>query len=205
MLPIVDKSNIYKAKYTKTLYDIGPSNLQILQTLFNTFGHTGDLYTHFTCKYMYYEICDTEVGAFIEAVRYVFNERKDYYTKLLESYTKDIDIDDITSKSSSRTDTNTGSQTETGSSSSNGVTKEYDLPHNSVTPSSEDGYLTGKRKNENTGSATDSKTHNNTYVSSNESYDNREFIRLKNEYLAHIRDIYEEFTDEFEDCFLHVY
>lgn len=205
MIPLMRPTKLTEAKYTKLLKDINVANLSSIQTLLSTFSNSDDLYKHFISKYRYYEIADEDETVFLQLVTDVFDEHKDYYTKLLNSYLVDMDISELTTKTSMRDDSSSGTKTSTGSSTTGNVHKEYDLPNKTINPTDENGYLTAKDTNDGTASVSDSETHSNTYGSSNTSTDNKDFIRLKKEYLAHVRDIYEEFTDRFYDCFLHVY
>lgn len=200
--------SLVSAKYTKLLKDVSTETLNAIETLFSSFDKddtNNELYNHFISMYRFNEICIDDEALFLTIIEDTFNEHKDYYTQVLEAYKKDINIDDITSKSSNRTDTNNGTQNESGNTSGSNTTRKYDLPNKVINPNEEDGYLTAKDKNESTGTVQDTKTHNNTYTSTNNSKDNRDFIRLKKEYLSHIRSIHEEFADRFSDCFLHIY
>ena len=205
MIPLMRPTKLTEAKYTKLYKDCGTAQGAIHDYFSGFVQSNDDLYKHFYAKYRYYEIADEDETVFIQLVKDCYDEHKDYFKKLLDSYNKDINIDDITKKLSSRSDTSSGSKANMGSTTTNNVHREYDLPNKAIDPDNENGYLTAKDTNDGSASVSDSETHSNTYGSSNISTDNKDFIRLKKEYLAHVRDIYEEFTDRFYDCFLHVY
>lgn len=207
MIPIMIPASDTTAKYTLLLKELSASLKQSLQDILDDFDNTDSLYQHFYNMYRLNEISTKENSGyeFVQQVEAVYNEHCDYYKELLAAYKKNVNLDDITKKLSNRTDTNTGTTVNSGSSSSDTTNKEYDLPNKSINPTDENGYLTGKSTNSNSGSASNSENRMSTYTSANNSTDNRDYLRLKREYLSQIRDIYEEFAREFYDCFLHIY
>lgn len=206
MIPLMSKASLTEAKYTKLLKDVSQTKLTAISTLFSTFETNSDeLYKHFLSKFRYYEIIDSDEDVFVQCITDIYEEHLNYFQSILTAYKKDIDIDDITTKTSTRTDTNEGEKESSGSTTTDNTHREYDLPNKVISSTDENGYLTAKDTTNNTGTVSDSESHSNTYTSDNTSKDNKDFIRLKREYLAHIRDIYEEFTDRFYDCFIHVY
>ena len=205
MIPMITVADLTKAKYTKLFNDISPENKEVLIGLFAGFGTAFKLEDHIYAKYRYYEICNENEDVFIQCMKDTYNEYVDYYTELLNIYLKTIDFDTILNKSSTRTDSSATQEAGTVSGSNDTTHKEYDLPNKVVDPTNENGYLTSK---DTTGVSTSGNTatsRNNSYSSTNLSKDNRDFIKLKVEYLNHIRDIYDDFADRFYDCFLHIY
>lgn len=208
MIPGIEKVTLTKAKYTKLFSDISQDSKNEISTLCNTLqvpqgaiGLNDMLYN----MYRYHEINDSDEEVFVQCVKDTFNEHIDYYKKLIEIYSNDITFNDILKKTTERNDTSDTSSSSTGTSTGENTTREYDLPNKQINPSSEDGYLTGKTKTNNEGTVTGSETRNNEYGSTITSKDNKEFIRVKNEYLAQIRNIVREFASRFDDCFLKVY
>lgn len=205
MIPVVPIVKLTKAKYTKLYDDVSTTVQDEIKSLLDEFGDADKLYEHFVSKYKWYEICDEDELVFQQMVHDVYNEYHDYYSQLLTAYLKDIDIDHITEKSTSRIDTSSGRKDGGATVTADTTNRQYDLPNRTVDATSENGYLTGKNTSDNTSTSTTGESHSNTYGSTITSTDNREFVGLKKEYLAHIRDIYEEFTDKFSECFLHIY
>ena len=205
MIPVIEKSFLTTAKYTKLLNHLTPEGKQEISTVLANFGESHSLEDHFYARYRYYEICDINEEVFIQCVKDTFEEYIDYFEQLYTAYAKNISLDNITKKITERDDESHTSEENEGSGSSQTVSREYDLPNKVISQESEDGYLTGKDKGDVSSSSETSISRDNTYGSDITSTDNREFIRLKNQYLAHIRDLYEEFVEKFSDCFLHIY
>lgn len=207
MIPVMRKTDLVEAKYTKLLKDVNDDILTNISTLFQSFDtdNPNDLYKHFIAKYRYSEICISDESIFLQCVTDTFNELFDYYSQVLAAYKKDINIDNITKRISTRTDASSGTNDDRSSASNTSTHREYDLPNKQINVESEDGYLSNKDTDNNEGIATSHKEHESEYSSDNTTTDNKDFIRLKREYLAHIRDIYEDFCNDFEDCFLHIY
>lgn len=205
MIPIIPQSSLTIAKYTKLLKDVTPSILTEINEVFATFGDDTELQDHFYAKYRYYEICDDSEEVFKQCVFDVFHEYYDYYTQVLTAYKNDISFEDILSRTTTRTDTSSTSENGSVETEGANVHREYDLPNKVVSQQSEDGYLTSKDTDSASSSSSNESSRENEYSSDITNTDNREFVRLKQEYLKHIRDIYEEFTNKFEECFLHIY
>lgn len=205
MIPLMRKTSLTEAMYTKLLNDIGNDNLVSIKNTLHNFDNTDNLYNHFISKYRYYEICCDDISVFLTVVSDVFNEHHDYYKQLLDTYNINLAVDKLTQKTSNRTDNNSAISANDGYTNTDNTHREFDLPNKTISSDDEDGYLTGKDTTGNEVEFHNGEARTNTYISDNTSVDNRDFIRLKREYLAHIRDIYEDFTDEFYDCFLHIY
>lgn len=211
MIPWTIPAKINEAKYTKLLKDISVNTWSVIAMAFadnnipapNDFAN--DLLDHFRATYRYYEICDKDESVFSQAVVDTFREWHEYYEQLYTAYQNDINFEDIAKKISTRADASNNTTNAMGANEGHTTTREYDLPNKVIDPDSEDGYLTGKNKSDTNNTANSTEVRSNQYTSNNTSTDNRMFIRLKEEYLRHIRDIFEEFTNKFEDCFIHIF
>ena len=196
---------INEANYTVLFKDISTDNMNAIQLLFSTFNSNYDLYNMFISMYRYYEINDSDESVFKQCVIDVFNEYKSYYKELYDNYTKQYDYATGNKRVVSRSDTSSSTKQEIVNTSSSNDSKHYDLPHKTVDDTITDGYIDDITKDSGSGSSTGSGNSSNTYGSIvTTQYDN-EFLSLKRQYLAQIRNVYREFCLKFNDCFLKIY
>ena len=205
MIPRIPIATNKEAKYTKLFKDISDESVHLITTLMNTFGTSGELYNHVVARFRYYEICDEDEDIFVQCISDTFTEYKEYYTQRLTAYNNDISFTDILKRISSRTDGSTSHEEGSASGTGSGTNKEYNLPNKLIDPQNENGYLSNKDTTDTSTSGSDERDRESEYTSETETKDNRDFISLKEQYLKHIRDIYEEFAEKFKDCFLHIY
>lgn len=205
LIPSMKEPKINEANYTTLLKDINPSRLTSIQTVFNTFNGNSDLYDMFMVMYRYYEINDKDEDVFLQCVVDTFNEHKAYFKELYDNYTKEYDFANDNIRTTTRNDSSTTSKEESLSSSSSNDSKHYDLPHKNVEQELIDGYIDDVTKDNGSVSSSGSGSSDNTYDSTvTTKYDN-EFLTLKRQYLAQIRNVNHEFCRKFNDCFLQIY
>lgn len=149
----------------------------------------------------YYEIAGETIGVFKLIFKNKFNEHLRYYEEMLDNYEKEFDYATATT----RTYTNTRTGTTKGDSTSNNTDKSLyvDLPNKKI---DENNYWTTPSR----GDKTDNENTSTANTSTEEEFKHEEtnselFLRLKNQYLNQIRDLYREFSDRFSSCFLHIF
>lgn len=147
---------------------------------------------------------DSDLTPFIEDVIDVFDKYKTYYSELLTNYNKAYDYATGNKRRTTMENTWNREGETSNTTVSSGEHTEYELPNKVTdvnyksTPSSID---------TDTGNATNTGTNSSTTTGTTETvvtYDN-EFLDLKRKYLNQIRNVYEEFADEFKECFYLVY
>lgn len=203
LFPQMKNPQINKANYTTLLKDIDASKLLSIKNLFLTFNNNNDLYDMFINTYRYYEINDEDEEVFVQCVNDVFNTHLDYYKELYNNYTKQYDFATDNKRITTRNDNSSSYKNDNNTINTSNDESHYDLPNKVV--SSPDGYKDSVIKD--TGSTNTSSESNsgNDYESEIiTKYDN-EFLSLKRQYLAQIRNVNYEFCTKFIDCFLKVY
>lgn len=195
------------ANFTTLLKDVSAETLLDISNMFSSFiddeRYNNELYDVFMSMYRYYEINDIDEEIFKQCVHDTYNQHVEYYKELWLNYNKTYDIKTDNKRITIRSDSSSSSRSESGSSSGSSQDKHYDLPNKTV--QSPDGYIDDITK------GSDEREHSVEGESSNE-YDstvttqyNNEFLTLKREYLAQIRNVYEEFISKFKECFMLIY
>lgn len=122
-----------------------------------------------------------------------FRKHRDYYIEVLNAYEKEFDY--TTANTHRHTYTNNSSVTHSGSDTD----VHSDLPNKVVAPDSYEQYPTSADIHKaGTTDATTSGGTSTTY------YDN-EFLDMKRQYMRQLRNVYEEFANRFDDCFIHLF
>ena len=198
---------INKANYTTLLKDISVESKELIKALFRQFLGTSndDLYDIFFAKFRYYEINDIDENVFIQCVTDTYTQYSKYYKEIYDNYTKAYDIKLDNKRVTSRSDTSSSQKQEIVNTTSANTNKHYDLPHKTVQDELVDGYVDDVTKDNGSNNTTGSGNSSNTYGSIvTTQYDN-EFLSLKRQYMAQIRNVYDEFCYQFNDCFLKIY
>ena len=117
---------------------------------------------------------------------------KKYYAELLTNYTKQYDYALGNKKKTTVSGTTIGHNSSTDTS----LDTKYSLPNKIASnefPTSKD-----------SGSATVTGDNNGSNAETSETTYDDEFLQLKKQYMEQIRDLYIEFANRFNDCFLHL-
>ena len=143
------------------------------------------MYDVFNGRYDMYEISGETIGEQKLFLQATFNQHYRYYKEILDNYMKQWDYSTGGRKITSFE--------RSGSNDTNGISVE--LPNKVVDeddiykyPDSGD---KGHSENESSGTST--------------VYDTSAFISLKREYIDQIRNVFEEFANRFDDCFMMLY
>ena len=171
------------AKYTivfNNLLELDPNFIwEDLQL--DTNEHTQKFKDMFIARWGLYEIGGETIPQFKEFIRHRFNEYVNYYIEKINAYDTEIDmLDGIV-------ETYTEQNNDTASNNSQLI----DLPNKQTSKE----YITSKTKDETT----------------NERFKNIRrrggvnVINLKKDYLKLIQDIYKEFVDKFDTCFIQIF
>ena len=146
-----------------------------------------------------YEICDTDGTTdgsgdsdFKEYFKEAFDRFKPYYEEMISNYSKAYDYATGNKKTNTSHTANAG----TGTSSDSETDTGFALPNKLGGAE----YPTTKK----TLSTSGNSGTNGTADSNSETIYNDEFIQLKIEYMAQIRDLYYEFAGQFAPCFIHL-
>lgn len=145
-----------------------------------------------------------EIMDFITDVKRTLELKAPYYAELIENYNKAYDYATGNKRRTERYDNWHRSGEKHSSGGSDGEHTEYELPNKVVattyknTPSSID-TDNGNSHSDEADTSDTSGSSVNTVI-----YDN-EFLDLKRKYLAQIRNVYEEYADEIEECFYSIY
>lgn len=177
-----------------------------------------DLVDMLTHKYYYQDINVTPdykelsdinktavINDYIAYMVQIAKSKAPYYNELIANYNKAYDYSINNKKVVSREDHYTRGGTTEVEGTNTGQHVDYDLPNKNVNP---DTY----RNNPSELSTDDVESSNTTTIdhTSDGTSDivttyNNEFLDLKRKYLNQIRNVYEEFADEFKECFYIIY
>ena len=166
------------AKYTIQLVDAMNIDETLLEGLtFDNPKYTEEFIRVFVALYEIYEIGGETIPEFKQFINNKFKIWKDYYTEKLDTYFTEINfLESNFFKSNS---------TRTGSYSSNN--QDYAFPNQVTTKR----YLTDEKEGSNSEEISDVR---------NETYGN--LIELRRQYLDAIQNIYLEFANKFQTCFI---
>lgn len=203
IFPKIKEPSITKANYTTLLKDVSLAKLTQIKTLMNTFNNNDDLYDMFMNRFRYYEINDESEDVFVQCVTDTFNEYVDYYQELYDNYSKQYDFATQNKRVTIRDDSSSTSKSEESSATGNSSSTHYDLPNKTV--SSPDGYVDDVTKDADTRTGAVVGSSSNDYDSTVTTEFHNEFLTLKRQYLAQIRNVNHEFAEKFVDCFIKVY
>lgn len=167
------------AKYTETFLDFQANNPSMLERVIvmSTTERSNKLIEMLKAKYNIYEIACPNESLFVQYLKDTFNEHKDYYEELLDTYDKKYDIDDLNKRIVESEIT------------PNLVEEHIDLPRTS--PAVE------KPTTKDVSKGTSSTESTTTDMSS--------LISLKTQYMRQVRNVYSEFANRFAECFLQVF
>lgn len=190
MSDINDIEKYLYTRYTITLHDLLINEPTLLDDLtLSTSDRTKKFKDMFIAKWDIYEINAETVKMFKLIITNKFNTLKDYYEELISAYETKINMLDGKLTTITREDTEDNTQTYSGESSN------YDLPRTNTAenkPSS---------KSNNSGNTNDNKNFNQTITTKGE----ENVISLKTQYMKMLRNIYYEFVNDFETCFLQLF
>lgn len=166
-------------RYTETFLQFQENNPTALENIIvmSTTDRSNALISMLKAKYNVYEISAPNEALFIQYLKDTFNEYKDYYEELLDTYDKKYDIDDLNKRIVESEIT------------PDLVEEHIDLPRSSAT----NNIPTTIDKSKGSSSTESTTTDMSTLIS------------LKNQYMRQVRNIYNEFAIRFMDCFLHIY
>lgn len=177
-------------RYTITLHDLLINEPTLLDNLtLSTAERTEKFKNMFIAKWDVYEINTETVKMFKLILINKFNTLKDYYEELISAYETKINMLDGKLTSITREDTEDNNQIYSGESLN------YDLPRTNSAenkPSS---------KSNNSGNTNDNKRFNQTITTKGE----ENVISLKTQYMKMLRNIYYEFVNDFETCFMQLF
>lgn len=187
----IDTMNKYLyTRYTITLHDLLINEPTLLDNLtLSTAERTEKFKNMFIAKWDIYEINTETVKMFKLILTNKFNTLKDYYEELISAYETKINMLDGKLTSITREDTEDNNQIYSGESLN------YDLPRTNSAenkPSS---------KSNNSGNTNDNKRFNQTITTKGE----ENVISLKTQYMKMLRNIYYEFVNDFETCFMQLF
>ena len=186
------------AKYTMQLRDVLKLYPTILDNLhFDTEEDTNKFISMFKSKWAIYEIGGETIDEFQTFIENVFNEYKDYYEEMLRAYKTEINMLDGIKTNITFVDTkNEETELHTEGDSEN---KQYGLPNKTTSTD----YMTSKDRVNTSGNEqySGTTTRNNTINRSG----GVNVIELKREYMNLIRNLYSEFADKFQKCFITLY
>ena len=195
--------NNYLYSYSSiTLLDALKEDENLLENLvMETEEDTNEFINTFKAKYNLYDIAGETIPLFKLMIENRFNLKKKYYQDLLNEYNKEIDYLDGIVESETIEDNTTDS----GESSSTSNTEDndtiYDLPYKQT----ENMYATKKVNNIRDGEVNNTSTSTKNKNITREKKGNVNILEQKIKYLKYIRNIYEEFVNEFKDCFSLIY
>lgn len=214
MIPRTEPTKLTEAKYTKLLKDVSEATANSVVNILEDFDDAlteasieipVPLTTLFFSKWRFYEINDEDETTFVQCVQDTYNEHANYYLEVAKNYFKEYDYMTGAKRRVDRHDDSTRVGSDTGTVTTDGDTKNYDLPNKVVNQQSEDGYLTDKTKDHNTVTNNLQDYSDTDYDSDITSYLDNEILDLKRKYMTQIRNVINEFADKFKDCFLMIY
>lgn len=161
----------------------------------------------FKNTYYWHEIASETLPRFKLLVEQTFLKYKDYYEKALEIYNSDVDwkagwltaINEITSSSDKRNETNTYNGTQNGNNNQTNI----DLPNYSGT-----GTPSSKVETEVSNSISSTKNYNTDNITGRNFEHNKSSVNVLDERskaLSQVRNILLEFVEKFKFCFVLIY
>ena len=189
------------ALYTKLFSTFLAENPNFLSNtiVMSTTDKSNALISAIKARWNIYEISDTDGTSdgsgdldFKEYFKETFDRFKAYYEEMISNYSKAYDY----AVGNKKTNTSHTANAGTGTSSDSDTETGFALPNKLGGAE----YPSTKK----TISATGNSGTNMTSDSNYETIYNDEFIQLKNEYMAQIRDLYYEFAGQFAPCFIHL-
>lgn len=216
--------NMAYAKYTIVFDDVLDIEPTLLDNLtLDTEEHTAKFKTALVSRWGLYEIGGETIPQFKSFLEHRFNLVKDYYIEKLNAYETQINMLDgakvVTTTNvveENTTNTTGSSETTTDNEAHDHITSTnntYDLPRKQVNEG--DGYLTSKTTDDrqddsdyNTkvvGTTQNDGTAHNTSTGTTTTTGGINVIQLKKDYLDLLRNVYEEFANEFKTCFCLIY
>ena len=203
MIPTIRLNDPYYPKYTIIFRDSLWVTKNRISEILSQFDGTDKLFEMVLSKYALYEIVLGDVFVLYDMFNDIYNEHSQYYKELLENYNKAYDYAIGNKRRTIRHDHSSNEKDSNRNASSTDINDEYDLPNKKVnTP---EGYLTGRNKSNISDNSNYSEAGENDYDSEvSVIYDN-EFLDLKRKYLAQIRNVYSEFAEKFNECFIKVF
>lgn len=184
----------YPTSYSITLYDALNYDTSLLSGLnFTNSTYTSKFKEAFINRFGIYEIGAETIELFKVYITNRFNLNKEYFEKLLDKYTEELNETD----GYYHFEEHTENYDEEGEGSGDTNLQNIDLPNKSTTKE----YISSKNKSENTGryTSTKNKTFSETRKGGVNVIDQRERI------LKYIRNIYLELCEKFSDCFCLLY
>lgn len=203
MIPTIRLNDPYYPKYTIIFRDSLWVTKNRITEILSQFDGSNKLFDMVLSKYALYEIVVGDVFVLYDMFNDIYNEYSQYYKELLENYNKAYDYALGNKRRTIRHDHSSNEKDGNRNSSSTDINDEYDLPNKQV--NNPEGYLTGRNKNNISDNGSYSEANENDYDSEvSVIYDN-EFLDLKRKYLAQIRNVYSEFAEKFNECFIKVF
>lgn len=150
-------------------------------------------------KYSYWEICEEVFSTFLLILRNKILAYSDYYVELLNAYNTQIDFLD-----GKKTLTTRGGSTNTTGSATNtneGTNKRYELPNKTINEGR--GNLSNETdtNNEDTSSTEVEELYDETITTKGDV----DVVDAKRRYLDLIRNLYSEWAEKCEPCFLGIF
>ena len=203
MIPVLIPGSVYAPSFSIFFKDMLGVIGDDVKILLHNFNNNDELYNILVSKFEYNECVVGDIDMFFNFIKDIYSENYQYYNELLVNYNKQYDYALGNKRTVSRTDSSTSNKTGWSHDENSRENKDYDLPNKKV--DNPDGYMTSKSKSDDVLNGSSSEDAENTYNSSvTTTYDN-EFLDLKRKYLAQIRNVYSEFANKFNECFMKVY
>ena len=203
MIPIIRLSNTYFPYNTIIFRDSLPITENRIKYILIDFDGTDKLFDMVLSKYALYENIVGDIFTFYDMFKDIYNEHSQYYKELLENYNKEYNYALGNKRRTIRHDTSIGEKGSTRNNSSSDTNDQFDLPNKVV--QNPEGYLTSRNKDTFAEAGNYHEDNEHTYDSEvSVIYDN-EFLDLKRKYLAQIRNVYSEFAEKFNECFIKVF
>lgn len=167
--------------------------------------------------YWNWEIAGETIGEFKGMLKHSFNSVRDYYNEMIDAYQTKINMLDgkkttITVKVNDTTTEsghNEGSSSGTNDRDTSSSTSKYDLPRSSTTENRPSGKTEDTAKDERSSSSSASNDYNSSKAATKdkniEKLGSESVIKLKQEYMSIIRNIYKECANSLGKCFLDLF
>lgn len=195
--------NNYLYSYcTITLYDALKEDETLLDNLvLETEEQTNEFINTFKARYNLYDIAGETIPMFKLMLENRFNLKKKYYQDLINEYSKEIDYLQGIVETETISDETSNNGTSSSSSNATDTDTVYDLPYRQT----ENMYATKKVIGDRIGEVENNSSSSKTQTITRNKTGNINILEQKIKYLKYIRNIYEEFVNEFKDCFSLIY
>lgn len=195
-------NNMLYSYSTITLYDALKIEENLLDNLIlENQTQTDEFIKTFKARYNLYDIAGETIPMFKLMIENKFELKKKYYQELINEYEKEINYLDGIIESETISDNTSNNGTSSSSSNSTDTDTIYDLPYKQT----ENMYATKKVIGDRVGEVENNSTSSKTQTITRNKTGNINILEQKIKYLKYIRNIYEEFVNEFKDCFSLIY